>query len=345
MRATLKDVAKLAGTDVTSVSRTLSGSPRAKELRPETRERILAAAERLGYCRNALARTVRTGENPTVAVISSDDNLRVNIAAYKVLVGILQEAMNQNFGMKIYHDDDLPQCLREILGNQIKHVISMSVEAPKREETALLCRKHGLKLVYVSERAHHEFPAVNVDNFDGARQVVAHLAALGHQRIALLCVPHRYHYVDARHAGYSRGMEEAGLELNPRLVSCAEDDQLEAVVTQMLQLPPKSRPTAFFAIGDYSAMIVQRLAASMKLRVPEDISTFGFGDTGAAPYAYSPLCSVMDDTALVGKTALSLVLGKECEVVPDAMGNYLLPMSLVLRESTHAMVENTHINA
>ena len=70
MAATLKDVAKLAPVDIGSVSRTLSGHPRAQKLRPETRERIFEAARKLGYRRNESAAAMRTGFNPAVAIIN-----------------------------------------------------------------------------------------------------------------------------------------------------------------------------------------------------------------------------------------------------------------------------------
>jgi LacI family transcriptional regulator len=79
MAVTLRDVARKAKTDITSVSNTLRNSPRSLELTEATRRRILAAARELGYTRNAFAAAMRTGENKTIAVILSVDTTRDNI--------------------------------------------------------------------------------------------------------------------------------------------------------------------------------------------------------------------------------------------------------------------------
>ena len=152
MAATLKDVAKLAEVDIGSVSRTLGNHPRAQKLRPETRQRILDAARKLGYRRNQFAAAMRTGVNATIAIINSGDySIGHSQSATRVLYGILDAAGASNYALKTYTDNDLPSCIEEILSSQIKHVISMSTKNGKREETAFLCRQYGLNLVFVYE--------------------------------------------------------------------------------------------------------------------------------------------------------------------------------------------------
>lgn len=161
MAATLKDVAKLAEVDIGSVSRTLGNHPRAQKLRPETRQRILDAARKLGYRRNQFAAAMRTGVNATIAIINSGDySIGHNARAPRgCCTGILDAAGASNYALKTYTDNDLPSCIEEILSSQIKHVISMSTKNGKREETAFLCRQYGLNLVFVYERTRR-FPAV-----------------------------------------------------------------------------------------------------------------------------------------------------------------------------------------
>lgn len=341
MAVTLKDVARLAGTDITSVSNTLRQSPRAAELRPETRERILEAARRLGYRRNAFAASMRTGENKTVAVISSYENLAININAHKVLSGILQEASELKYGIKIYPDRELPKRIDEILGEQIRHVICMSVEQPERLELALLCRMNQLRLAYVSEAAQDEFPAVNIDNYNIAGKVAHCLAEHGHRRIALLCPPHRYHYIVQRHNGFLAGLRECGVEPDFKLIQCVADDIMEKAAHDMFALPPAQRPTAVFAIGDGLALTLLHAAIRNGLRVPEDVSIFGFGNSEGSASAFVPLCTTEEKSMEVGKTALRLVLGMETGIAPDAEGNCLIPAELILRDSICAIHPET----
>ena len=115
MAATLKDVAKLAEVDIGSVSRTLGNHPRAQKLRPETRQRILDAARKLGYRRNQFAAAMRTGVNATIAIINSGDySIGHSQSATRVLYGILDAAGASNYALKTYTDNDLPSCIEEI---------------------------------------------------------------------------------------------------------------------------------------------------------------------------------------------------------------------------------------
>ena len=336
MTATLNDIAKLTGVDKGSISRVLRNHPRAMDLRPETRERIVEAARKLGYRRNELAATMRTGTTRTVAVISSYVRMAHASSSYNtVLSGILKEASRVDYGVKIYADDNLASCVDKIMSHQIKHVLSMSVDHQQRVETATLCRLHSLKLVFVYEDSQGEFPAVTTANRIAARDVVLHFAGLGHRRIALICGPHQFNYVNELHAGYVQGLAEAGLEQDQQLIACGEElEPRERAIEAMLRMPSSSRPTAFFCIGDLMAMWVQRAAFKNKLRVPEDVSVIGYGNSELGEAAVTPLSSVDQPYSQMGETALRVLLGLPCDDLPSPVdGCYLLPNKLITRDS------------
>ena len=276
MAATLKDVAKLAEVDIGSVSRTLGNHPRAQKLRPETRQRILDAARKLGYRRNQFAAAMRTGVNATIAIINSGDySIGHSQSATRVLYGILDAAGASNYALKTYTDNDLPSCIEEILSSQIKHVISMSTKNGKREETAFLCRQYGLNLVFVYETGHGEFPAVASGNYEISRETVKYLAAMGHRRIALVCGEYQFwHYMTEKYNGYLAGLKESGIEPEFSLMICEAD--ITPKLHEMLDRPPETRPTAFFCIGDGMAMQVQRMA------IRKAIKSFFFHGLNAA---------------------------------------------------------------
>jgi LacI family transcriptional regulator len=332
MKATLKDVAKLAEVDIGSVSRTLSGHPRANSLRAETRERIFEAAKKLGYRRNVFASAMRTGVNRTVAVINSGSASGTTSSALRILSGIIQGASDASYALKTYLDSDLPAVMEDILSNQILQVICMTPIHGKREETATLCRQHGLKLVFVYETAHGEFPAVTANNFEISRDVVQYLASMGHRRIALVCgeYPH-WHYMTEKYHGYLAGLRESGIEPQFNMMICNDFPIKE--IQSMLDRPAEVRPTAFFCIGDSFAMQVQSSAVRRGLRLPEDISTTGFGFTFSGEDALSPLSSVNENHALIGKSAFQLLLGVSLDFPQDPDGTYRVPGTFVKRES------------
>ncbi len=332
MTVTLKDIAKLANIDAGAVSRTLRNHPKAQELRPETRERILKIAKDLGYQCNLLASSIRTGRVTTMAVIGrfAQDNFEPSDS--QILSGIFKEATANDYGIKVFDDSDLPRTFAEIAGNRIQLVASLSVAETVRIQTAELCRKNGMRLVFLNEHTPRaNIPSVILDNADGAIQAVRHLAGLGHRRIALLCVPHRFHYVRERHRGYLEGMKLAGLPVDPELVSCTDDT--EGAARRMLSLPRRKRPTALFGIADNLAIIAQNTALRMGFRIPQELSTIGFGASDAGTFSYCRLTTICENLALRGRLAVRLLLGKSVDITPDGDGNYLIRPSLIRRES------------
>ena len=333
MAATLRDVAKLAEVDIGSVSRTLGNHPRAQKLRPETRERIVEAARKLGYRRNQFAAAMRTGVNATIAIINSGDyDIAHSQSATRVLYGILDAAGASNYALRMYTNNDLPSCIEEILSGQIKYVISMSTRSGKREETASLCRQYGLKLVFVYETGHGEFPAVASNNYEISREIVKYLVSMGHQKIALVCGEYQFwHYMTEKYNGYLVGLRESGIEPEFNLMICETD--ITPKLNEMLDRPPEKRPTAFFCIGDGMAMQVQRMAIRKGLRVPEDVSVTGFGYTDSGENAVAPLTSANEVHENLGSSAFHLLIHGKLDLPQEPDGTYRVPALLVKRES------------
>ncbi len=337
MKTTLKDISRLTGVDVVSVSYTLRQHPRAMELRPGTRDKIIRAARDLGYRRNELAASMRTGFTRTAAVLGRFDQIQTADYDSAVLAGILIEASRLNYGIKIYPVDNLDGSFNQILSYQIKSVISMSVDKAQRLKTAELCLEHGLDLLYIYEDSQGHFPAVNSANHDGAYMAVKHLIELGHQRIALVCAEHDHVYKKEHHAGYLECLNDFGVVASPKLVSCENSQEgTEQQIARMLELPESDRPTAFYCISDSWAMLVERSAIRLGLRIPDDISVIGCGNTLLAGCAASPLTSIAQPFGDIGRTALRVLLSHNTDIVPTSDNRYLLPSRLISRDSVAA---------
>ncbi len=331
MPVTINDIARLANVDKSTVSMTLRNHPNARNLRAETRERIRKIAHELGYQSNASAVSIRTGQVNTIAVVGEFGRERMVMYSAN-LAGIIQEASRLNFGIKLFSDQDLKQTFADINANRIRHIISMSVEKEKREETAEYVRKLGLELVYIYEHPHDGHPCVNIDNAEAASQAVRYLASLGHRKIALACVPHLFHYIEERHEGYLRGLEQSGLSPDPELIFCSEDTEMH--IRRLLALPVRKRPTAIFAIGDNLAMLAEKTAVRAGLRLPDDLSIFGFGNDPAGKYALSALSTIEECFEQRGQIAVKILIEKKCGICPAKTDFYLVPPKLVIREST-----------
>lgn len=332
-KVTLYDIAREAGVSGCSVSWILSDDPRSLKMRSETRQRVLETAQKLGYRRNQLASATRTGRTMTIAAILSLPQIH-QLAPVNLLIfsGIMLEASHWKYSVKVFSDDDLESAFRSIEENRIDKVVFHSINQEKREQAAVLAEKYSMQLVYSLERGHHGFPAVNVDNTETTCKMVHYLAEHGHRRIGLLCVPHKFHYVQDRHAGYLLGMKECGLAVDPKWICCS--DNASESVEKMLRLPADRRPTAYVAAADSLAANAQKAALEHGLRIPEDFSVMGIGDTEIGKYTFRKLTTMNESQLESGKMLVKLLLGQTIGI-PDEFNVYHTHAAVVERESVY----------
>lgn len=332
---TLNDIAREAGLSNCVVSHVLHNDAYASKVRPETRQRILAIAEKLGYRRNTLASATRTGRVNTIAVILNFDDLQNILPMNQIMSGIMVETAEHKYSVKVFSESDLAGTFQSIVENRIGKVISMSVDSQPRKKTAELAEKYALDLVYAYERGHRQFPAVNADNMEMTSHAVHYLAEHGHTRIGLFCTPHTHYFKIERHAGYLKGMEECGLAVKSEWISCSDD--FEAAVDKIIGLPEKSRPTAFVAVSDVVAARAQRRAWQCGLRIPEQFSIIGIGDTESASAAMLPLTTFRETLSETGKLLVRLVLGEKPDFQPDEFNVYRTHAEIIERESVYTI--------
>jgi len=339
-KVTIYDIAKEVGVSGCCVSWVLRNHPRSKGMNADTRQRILDAASSLGYVQNQLAAATRTGHVSTIALIVNFTKLQDPAPVSQIISGVMMESSSRYYSIKIFGEDELDQAFRKITENRIDKVISMSVNHDLREHTAQLAEKYSMRLVFAYERGQGKFPAVNTDNVEVTAAAVRYLAEHGHSRIGLLSAPRRWFYIEDRHNGYLQGMAQCGLKIDPRWISTS--DEIEQSLAQILALPEKERPTAFVALSDPVAMKAQRQAWKMKLRIPEDFSVVGVGDTDGSRLAIVPVTTFRETHFEAGKLLVRLVLREKPEISPDEFNVYHTHAEIIERESVFN-INNQHI--
>jgi len=332
-KATIYDISKSVGVSTCCVSWVLRNHPRSREVGPETRRRILQTADEMGYVCNQLASATSTGKVNTIAVILNFNIMQDQLTANQLMTGIMMETARRGLNVKVFSEDDLENAFRNIVETRIVKVISTSVEAGVRQRTAGLAEKYSLDLVFCYERGHGRFPAVNTDNVEMTVRAVHYLADHGHTRIALLCVPHRWQYVQDRHDGYLLGMAQCGLTVDPRWVSCSDD--IDSTVEMMLALSSDQRPSAFITLADPIAAAAQRCAWKHGLRIPEDFSVIGIGDTESAKAAVVPITTFREIFPDTGKLLVRLAFGEKPDFPPDEFNVYHTHAELIERDSVY----------
>jgi LacI family transcriptional regulator len=324
---TLADLAREAGTSASTASRALSGRG---YVSPVARDRLLAAAERLGYVPNASARTLKQRTSRVVGVVVSD--LRNQFYA-RLAAGIEQALREADFQMMLLGDNNESveelAAARTFLAMHAPGVIMTPVGAAATE----LLVRHGIAVVEVDRRlAEVDCDAVVIDNEAGARAATAHLLEHGHTRIGLLGVDTEWTTDAGRRRGYRAAHAGAGVPVDERLVlrvGVHADDAEE----QIGRLLDDEAPTALFAANNLLAEQAWNVLRRRGLRLPDEISLVGFDDVPWMAMVEPGITVVAQPTVEMGRRAAQLLLARAESPASRASVDILDP-ELVVRGST-----------
>jgi LacI family transcriptional regulator len=290
MRVLLRDVAREAGVGTSVTSRVLNGDPTVS-IRPETRSRILEAARRLGYTPNAFARGLRLAQTMTLGMVVPNLTSTVNA---EIIRGAAQRAADLGY-MMLIADADLfartTDAYRQLLlERRVDGLLIASARAT--DDLVEDLSSQTLPFVFVNRRLQGQGISVTGDDEAASRRAVAHLAALGHRRIAHIAGPAVADTAHRRLAGYRQGMAEHGLPAVPDYVVAGEftEEGGYRAMSALLALTP--RPTAVTASSLGAAIGAMAAARQGSLVVPDDISIVGFHDAPLAAYLNPPLTTV-----------------------------------------------------
>lgn len=327
-RPTIIDVAERAGVSKSLVSLVMRGAPNVSE---ERRHRVLSAAAELGYRPNAVARSLVQRRTNLLGVLLSDLH---NPFFAEVIDGIQAEAAAYGYRAILGTGDRVElseaRALETMLELRAEGLILASPVLPMR---TIVAASRELPTVLVARRSRERtVDSVANDDVAGAALAVAHLASLGHERIA---------HIDGgegagspeRRRGYENAMRKHGLGTHVRVVggNYTEDGGRRGVT----ELLGKNPPTAIFAANDLSAIGTLSALAERGIAVPDDISVVGYDNTALAGVRHINLTTVDQPRPEMGRAAVTLLL-ERLEGGRETGRNVLMPPSLVVRGSTAA---------
>jgi len=331
-RATLDEVAQLAGVSKATASKVLNRRPGASA---DTRRRVEDAVTRLDYAPTT-ARVVRTGTSIELLF----DSL-MNLYSLRVLEGLTQGAQDQGVELVttalaagengVGPRDLTPEIVRGVAARGRRGLLLVTTHV--NPQVRDVCAELHLPLVVI-DPPHALDPSVvslGSDHFTGGVQATRHLLDLGHRRIAFVGGDPTNPGLRARYSGYREALEQAGLAEDPRLVSHEGMGSAEPVAARMLAAP--DRPTAVFATNDGDAFGVLRAAARLGLRVPHDLSVMGYDDTYAAVPSAILLSTVHTPLHQLGQLGVSTLLGMAAGRAPVSH-HVQLATHVVARETT-----------
>jgi DNA-binding LacI/PurR family transcriptional regulator len=329
----MSDIAERAGVARPTVSLVLNNRGDDLGIKQETREKILRAAEELGYRRNELARQVKTGKSYTLGFLAGAAHLEYGARSFS---GALDEADARGYTMKRFKFDDTIAD-RQVIARSVEHRLAgVIINDPGVgflfDEMRAEFERHKLPFVLLDNKVALPFGAqVRSDDEGGAYEITKHLIGLEHKRIAFLGGLEGAGSSVPRFAGYERAMKEAGLDKEIRI--CWSEWKSEIYLAAIKEFLNAAEPaTALFCASDPMALGAVLAIRRMGYRVPEDISITGFGDLARMSLVDPPMTTVAVDYEGMGRAAVDVLLNGPGEVSMPT--ERLLPTRLVVREST-----------
>jgi LacI family repressor for deo operon, udp, cdd, tsx, nupC, and nupG len=322
---TILDVARVAGLSTATVSRALRAPEKVAE---KTRERVFEAVKAVNYRPNMLGRNLRSDRsftllvlvpgitNPFFANVTSGIEATAWQRGYSVLLGDTRDSRER--------EEHYSQLVESRLADGVIQ-LSPDYDGKKSALPYPLVHACGCELT--------EAPSVRIDNAGATREVVEHLVAGGHRRIALISGPELNPHAIDRLSGYRQGVEQAGLEFDPKLVIPGNFSIGSGVraVASILEMSP--RPTAIVSMNDEMAIGAIQALVRAGLSIPGDMAVTGFDGISFAEHSTPALTTVIQPAEEMGAKACELLIdwieGKQRD---EAV--HILPHRLVIRESS-----------
>ncbi|MFE2757338.1 LacI family DNA-binding transcriptional regulator [Actinosynnema sp. NPDC059335] len=298
----MADVARLAGVSHQTVSRVLNGHPYVQE---QTRLRVQAAIEELGYRPNRVARALVTGRSQLIGVVAQNTTLCGPIS---LLAAFEQVAAEAGFVVTAHRANvlDRESITKALERHRDQRVAGIVVIAPTASaHDAVDAVPPRVPLVMVDGDSRRETPTVTVDQVAGAIAATEHLLEAGHRTVWHVSGPPDWFDSAGRIEGWRMALEAAGAEVPPIVPadwSAASGYRAGQVLARMPEV------TAIFAANDHLALGILRAMSERGRKVPQDVSIVGFDDVPEAAYFIPPLTTVRPDFAAVARDALALLM-------------------------------------
>jgi len=326
---TIRDVAARAGVSIATASNVVSGN---RPVGPDSRARVNAAIETLGYRLNRAASSLRGLSTKLVGFVVPDI---ANVFFAALAQGIEELAERDGYDLVLVSSSEDPAIERRRIEALVARRLDGLIVVPARDDTLARFGERALPPTVLLDRgeAGMGFDTVRAECEKGAYAATRHLIELGHRNIALLGHGAHLANIRARIAGYERALAEASLAQRSRI--CLSEpgvDRLRASIE--LELHRADRPSAIFALTNHAALAAIKAARGLGFDIPRDVSIAGFDDfdwmSALRPY----LTTVAQPIDEFATQSWRLLMRRIADPAPSATEAIELPCALKVREST-----------
>jgi len=338
VRATIKEVASVAGVSTQTVSRVINDRP---DVSPETRKKVQDVIKDLNYRPSALARSLISQRSHTLGVVTAGLDY---IGPSRTLSGIASAVENAGYSLllKELPSFDAKEITPIFQAFMSRHVDGIIWAVPEVGENRKWINNPPtdieIPLVYLTMEPQENLSIVSIDNYQGGRIAVSHLLERGYRKIGHISGPLDWWEARQRKTAWVGGLTEAGIKVED--CHWAEGNWSSESgargFEQLIEQYPEM--DSIFVGNDQMALGVIQTANQKGLRIPEDIGLVGFDDIPESAYFCPPLTTIKQDQFSLAKMAVEEII-KTIESVWDGSGfrasaNKVLPPTLVIRQSS-----------
>ena len=326
--ATIYDVAGAARVSLATVSRVLNNPEKVNE---ETRKRVLEVIKQLGYRPNAIARGLASRKTTTVGIIVSDIT-RASVS--QMIHGIMTIAKQFSYSIKIFSMNDeksLDDFARTVVAEQVDGVIFLNDELDYEQMSQIKTMFDDSNIPFILSNVVSEddsIPAVNINFETAAYEITKQMISAGRKNIYLFSTVRRYSANNLKEAGYTRAMEEAGME--PKIFRTSGDPDINSL--HFNEFFNNHEVDGVISVRDSIAVSFMNIAQNMGHKIPEDILVVGFQNTKYAQLSRPSLTCVDTPVYDLGAMAMEL-LTKYMKGEEVLNSKVVLPYSVYYRES------------
>ncbi len=340
--ANIYEIAVEAGVSIATVSRVMNQSAAVSE---KSRQKVMAAVEKLNYVPNGTARNLSTSSSNLVGVVVPDIN---NPFFSSLLQGVTRAADEKGLHVFLFSTDENTEREHQVLTTMREHRMCGIIIAPvsERDERSLQqltnFEARGIPVVLLDrEIGTDQFDSVVTDDEDGVYRAVSTLIREGHRRIAIITGPEASRPGRERAKGYFRAMREFDVPIPPEYVREGDfkADRAWGEALALMSLPEP--PTAILSSNNMTTFGCMRAFSQLGLKVGRDIALISFDDIDALKWLNYDISVVNRDVPFMGEHAMRLLMRRIESDSAEQRTRVVLPTELILRGSERLNKINT----
>lgn len=329
-RPSIVNVARLANVSTATVSRVLNKNG---TVRPDLHKRVMMAIEELQYEPSGIARNMRSQSTQTIGFLIAD----IQNPFFTDMVRAIEEmAYELQYTVLLGSSTNQEKKERLYLEVMAKERIAGFVIVPTSNQPATYKFRRPIPIVFVDRKVKGvNADAVLLHNHQGGYAAAKHLIDLGHTRIGLITASPVDHVTAERQEGFAQALTEAGIPVDPRLISSGNEAREEGGYRATMELlSQRPRPTALFAVNNVRTLGMLRAIKQLGLRVPDQVSVVGFDDSPWLSLLTPPLTTIRQPIYEMGAEAVRLLMKRISGGMDEPPIETRIAPTFVQRDST-----------